>query len=251
MSSISAQLVAVATAIDQINGSGDEVPDAKSRMNPVLDSLASICVRKEKEVYAVAMQLYGNDGSAEGKLVLTIAGNFGVPPEVVSHLQNVLSQLRTISSRCHAFHGDRGMAYPLQYNKIPPPSHSALLASEPLVADLKASIYRHSIDKFASRIEKHYVAFLDFIERLKLYMATASDQDDDTWRRLLDVRAVIVRIFEFVLPTDFKYEKLVSLLDTLSKDVRKVLYSVAVTQWPDAVKRKHPDCVCIFPSNGL
>jgi hypothetical protein len=131
---------------------------------------------------------------------------------------------------------------PTPNNKISPPSHSALLASEPLVADLKASIYRHSIDKFASRIRS--ITWRSWTSsRLKLYMATALDQDNDTWQRLLDVRVAIVAIFKRVLPTDFKYEELVSLLDTLSKDVHKVLNSVAVTQWPDAVKRKHAGCV--------
>jgi hypothetical protein len=70
-------------------------------------------------------------------------------------------------------------------------------------------------------------------------MATALDQDNDTWKTLLDVHALIVGIFEDVLPTDFEYEKLVSFMDTLNKDVRVVLDSDAVTQWADAVKRKH------------
>jgi len=97
MPSISTQLVAVAVAADQIYGSGhyrsSEIPDLPSRLNPILDSLASIYIRKGKgEVYAVATQFHEkNDGSTGGKLALTTAGNSAVPPEVVSHLQSVLS----------------------------------------------------------------------------------------------------------------------------------------------------------------
>jgi hypothetical protein len=151
----------------------------------------------------------------------------------------VFSQLQTIANRFHAFCKDRGVKTPLQYDKISPPSHAPILASEPLVADLKASIYRHSIDKFVSRIKKHYEEFLEFMKRLERYIATALDQDNDTWNTLLDVHALIVAIFEEVLPTDIEYEKLVSFMDVLNEDVRVVLDSGAVTQWADAVKCKH------------
>jgi len=245
MSSISAQFVAVAAATDRIDESGHargtQVSDGRSRLNPVLDSLASICDRKGKgEVYAVAMQLYEkHDGSGGGKLTLTIAGNSRVPPEVVSHLQSVLSQLRTIADRCHAFHKDRGVKHPLQYDKISPPSHAPLLALELLVTDLEASIYRHSIDKFVSCIRKRYMAFMDFMNRLQWYMATVSDQANDTWKSLVAARALIWKIFERVLPTDFKYEELVDCMDALHTEVRVVLDSDAVAKWADAVKRKH------------
>jgi hypothetical protein len=245
MSSISAQFVAVAAAIDRIDESRharrSQVSGGTGRRNPVLDSLASICVRKGKgEGYAVAMQLYEkDDGSGGGKLTLTIAGNYGVPPEVVSHLQSVLSQLRTIADRCHAFHKDRGVKHPLQYDDKMSPPHAPLLASEPLVADLKASIYRHSIEKFVSRIGKRYVKFLDFMERLEGYMANSSDQADDAWNALLKVRSLIVAIFKFVLPRDFKYEELVRVMESLNKRVCIALDSGAATLWADAVKRKH------------
>jgi len=78
----------VTAASDRIDGSthfcDTELLDGRFRSNPILDTLASICVRKGKgEVYAVAMQLHENkDGSAGGKLTLTIAGNSGVPPEL-------------------------------------------------------------------------------------------------------------------------------------------------------------------------
>jgi len=245
MSSISAHLVAVAAASDRIDG-GDqprdaELPDGSFGSNLLLDTLASICVRKGKgEVYAVAMQLYGGrNGGAGGKLTLTIAGDSGVPPEVISHLQSVVSQFQAITARCHTFRKDCSMRYPLKYNKISI-AQLAIIGSAPLITDLKVCIYRHSIEKFVHRIEKRYEAFLDFMERLDLYMDTALDQDDDAWRTLLDVHNTIVAIAKSVLPTDFEYEHLVSVLDTLNRKVRVVLNSDAVTEWPDAMKRKYP-----------
>jgi len=102
------------------------------------------------------------DGNAGGKLTLTIAGNSGVPPEVVPR------QLRTIASRCHSFRKDRGTTYLVTHSSTtkyhPPPIHPPFFVSE-YIADRTASIYRHSIDKFVSRIEKRYVAFPDFIEK--------------------------------------------------------------------------------------
>ena len=245
MSSIPAQFVAVAAATRRIDESGHtrraRVSDDRSRLDPVLDSLASICVRKGKgEVYAVVMQLYEkNDSSAGGKLTLTIAGNSGVPPEVVSHLQSVLSQLRTIANRCHAFHKARGKKFRLKYDQVSPPSHAPIHDSKLLVANLKASLYRHSINKFVSRIEKRYKDFQDFMERLERYRPTALDQDIDTWKALLGVHGVIVAIFEAVDHTDFDYEELVSFVEALHMDVRIVLKSKAATLWADVMKRKH------------
>jgi len=83
-----AQLVAFAAAANCIGRSDFDLRSARlpkrprsHRLDAVLDSLASICIRKGKgEVYAVAMQsCENNDSSAGGKLTLTVAGNCGVP----------------------------------------------------------------------------------------------------------------------------------------------------------------------------
>jgi len=132
-------------------------------------------------------------------------------------------------------------AIPTQTQRNITSSTTDILASEPLVADLKACVYRHSIDKFVGCIEKRYETFLDYIERLKLYMATALGQDNNTWQTLLDARDIITAIIKSVLPTDFEYEQLVSVLDTLNRKVRVVWNSDAVTEWPDNVKRKYAD----------
>ena len=118
------------------------------RLDAVLDSLASICIRKEKgEVYAVAMQSYESiDSRAGGKLTLTISGNSGVPPEVELHLKSVMGQHRRIADGCHKFCKDKGMIYFLRHSEQSAHSGEAIAASRPLVADLRASLYRHSLE---------------------------------------------------------------------------------------------------------
>jgi len=81
------------------------------------------------------------------------------------------------------------------------------------------------------------VVFIDFMERLERYMTTALDQANNTWKALLAVHSLIILISKGVLPTYFKYEGLVSLVDTLHERVRVLLDSGTVTQWADAVER--------------
>ena len=251
-----AQLVAFAAAADWIGGSDFDLRSAglpkhprSRRLDAVLDSLASICIRKGKgEVYAVAMQSYEkNDSSAGRKLTLTIAGNSGVPPEVESHLKSVLGQLQKIADGCHKFHKDKGMIYFLRYKEQPPHSDEAIAASRSLVADLKVFLYRHSLEKFTSRIGKRYKAFIDFIGSLEEHNAL---HGDDAWKTLLVVQKFIMDITKRVQPaTEIEYGELVSLLDTLSKDVRGVLKSkTAIDAWVKAVEGKHASLggVCIF-----
>ena len=235
-----AQLVAFATAVDWISGSDFARRSSRPhRLAVVLDSFASICIRKGKgEAYAVAIQLYeGYDGSAGGKLTLTIAGNSGVPPEVETHLKSVLGQLRMIAHSCHKSYKDNGTKHPLQYREQSPHSGEAIAASGRLVVDLKASLYRHSLEKFTSRIGKRYKAFEVFVGSHEEHKAL---HEDDAWKTLLNVQSMIEMIFEDVLPTNFEYDTLVSLLDTLSEDVRGVLKAeTAITAWLNAVESKH------------
>jgi len=164
---------------------------------------------------------------------------------VESHLKSVLGQLRMIADLCHMLCKDEGMIYFLRYKEQSPHSSEAIAASRPLVADLKVSLYRHSLEKFTSCIGNHYEEFMDFIGRLAEHKAL---HEDDAWKTLLNVQLLITAIIERVLPTDVEYDRLVSLLDTLSKEVRCVLKSkTAITAWLKA-DSKHVSlgCVCIF-----
>ena len=172
-----AQLVAFAAAVDWIGGSDFDLRSAglpnhprSHQLDAVLDSLASIYIRKGKgEVYAVVMQSYEkNDNSARGKLTLTIAGNSGVPPEVESHLKSVLGRLRKIADGYHKFCKDKGRIYSLQYREQSPNPGEAITASRPLAADLKASLYRHSLEKFTHRIGERFKGFIGRLEEHKV-----------------------------------------------------------------------------------
>ena len=204
------------------------------------------------------MQLHENEHNG-GKLTLTIAGDSGVPLEVVSHLKSVFGQLREIADRCHQFYKNEGMNYSLRQRDKSPHSGEALATSTQLVADLKSSLYRHSLEKFISRINKYYKEFMAFIRRLQEHRTQASEEASEeaeaskvaqgSWNALLRVRHSMEFIVEMLLPTDFKYDELVTRLDALQEYVRDVLKSKTdIAMWLEAAKGKHAflGCVCIF-----
>jgi len=244
ISSISAQFVTFAAVTDRTDERDPAistlVSDYGSRLAHILDLLASICVQKGKgEVYAVMMRLHdNNDGGGGGKFTLTTAGNSGVPPQVVSHLQSVLSQVQTISDSCHNSHNDRRTTYPLKYDEISP-FQALILDLEQLVVDLKASIYPHSIEKFVSRIKKRYFGVMDFIRRLDQCATKEMGLANKTWKSLLAVSSLIALITEDVLPTDFVYEDLVTIMDCLNKEVCVILLLRVLTVFVHDVKRKY------------
>ena len=250
MSDVPAQLVAFAAVADSIGDASDRrlggfLDQPSSGLDAVLDSLASICVREGNEVYAVAIQFYNS--SEGGKLTLTIAGNFGVPPQVVSHLEIVWNLLERIVDGCHGIDKkNKGKQYSIRCSDSSPNYRPAIAASRPLVADLKASIYRHSLQKFASRIKNRYQPFMTFMERLEEYMAKASDEDQDAWKSLLSARDFMAYIVKHLLPTEFQYERLVRHLDALNHDVRNVINSTSVSHWPKAVKGKYASLGCVY-----
>ena len=234
----SAQLVAFAAAARLVRSASVFQPF--HRLDAILDSLASICVREGKgEVYAVAMQFYERDDGEGGKLALTIAGNCGVPPQVVTHLEIVWNLLQGIINCYHGVDKNKGKQYSIPCWDPSPDYRPARAASRPLVADLKATIYRHSIEKFTSHIKKRYQPFMTFMERLEEYMSKGPDGDPDVWNSLLQVREILTFILENLLPTEFQYEDLLLQLDALNQDARIVMKSSSVFEWAGAVEGKY------------
>jgi len=107
---------------------------------------------------------------------------------VVSRLEIVWNLLQGIIDGCHGFGKNKGKQYSIRCSEPSPHYRPAIAASRPPVADLKASIYRHSLEKFTSRIKKRYQPFITFMERLEEYKAKASDEDQDAWKSLLSAR---------------------------------------------------------------
>ena len=254
MSRVSAQLVAFAATAGKRRSTGLPVRTQSRRLHGVLDSLASICVRKGKgEVYAIAIQSHENDSEPDyaGTLTFTIAGNYGVQREVISHLQSVLDQLHIIADRCHRFQNEGEKPYP----GLSPHTSRAIIDSQ----HLKESIYRHSLEKFTSRINKRYGPFMAFMARLGKYMARlgkymakgALEEEQKTWETLRHAQEIVKNITNF-LPTKFKYDEMVNWLDMLYCDVREVLGKTAgKTAVSNAVEGKHPWVVGVnLSSNG-
>jgi len=124
------------------------------RLHFILDSLASICVRKGKgEVYAIAIQLQEHNGLG-GTITLTIAGNHGVPNEVSSHLRKVWLQLQEIAQSYYTHYSNQKIS--IQYAEKSPPAREFMAVAKPLISQLKSSLQTLSFSKFASRVNKRY-----------------------------------------------------------------------------------------------
>jgi hypothetical protein len=162
------------------------------RLHFILDSLASICVRKGKgEVYAIAIQLQEHNGLG-GTITLTIAGNHGVPNEVSSHLRKVWLQLQEIAQSYYTHYSNQKIS--IQYAEKSPPAREVMAVAKPLISQLKLVLYKHSFSKFASRVNKRYDKFIDFTEKLEkhLTMVPPTEQHHlDTWDSLLNVKFLV------------------------------------------------------------
>jgi hypothetical protein len=241
---VSAQLVAVAAAFGWPSGpvvsrrTTGSLNSSSHRLHTVLDSLASICVRKGAgEIYAVAMQVDEN----KGKFTVTIAGNKGVPPAVVAHLESVLGQLEGIADAYHRFYKEKGKKYPIEYREESPDPHEAMVASTQLVAELKESIYRHSLEKFTARIDKRYKEFTAFMVKLEQHMDAASDDSKDsvTWENLSDAQHLLNLVSHTIRDPIVDYRKLVTIMDSLNGLIRELVKSMnVIAGWPHAVKGK-------------
>jgi len=152
MSDALEHLVAFASAVSWL----EREPVSRRYEQHVLDSLASICVRKGMgEVYAIAMQLEEDNKRSWGTITLTIAGNHGLPKEVSSYLHKTCQRIQEIAKSCYVYHKNRG-----QSDQRTPPTREALADAKPLVSLLKIDLYNQSFDKFASRLKKRNDEFM-------------------------------------------------------------------------------------------
>lgn len=61
------------------------------------------------------------------------------------------------------------MPYPITYDSNSSPSNEALKGANQLLLRLCCDIYRHSLRKFAARVDKRSSAFFEFAEALEEY----------------------------------------------------------------------------------
>jgi len=190
------------------------------------------------ETILISNDFYG------GKLTLNIAGNYGVEPEVESHLRSVFRQLRTISDRCHRFRERGGQRYGISYTGLSPNPGGAIENSSTQFANLKESIYQHSVKKFSCRIHKRYKPFMAFMARLgECRGKGASEEDQKTWETLRHAQEIVKNIIEF-LSTKFKYDEMVNWLDMLDCEVRECAGRWILLSLRTALKNSqlpHPD----------
>jgi hypothetical protein len=259
-SQLAAHLVAFASRVDRRHGRpcNDErrTPGSKKqsseRLHAILDSLASICVQRKGEVYAIGIQFHERiDGSNGGIVAITVAGNDNVPEAVVKHLKNVWYKLQDIAHQCHQFYTKKREQKPISYRGNSPDSSAALSASEKLVRELEEMVYRHGLEKFTKRVNKRYSEFQDFFKALSAYIEKRDlDQlpDSHLWKTLKLVANALQKVEKLLrthTATTIPFTQLISLMSVLATLIHTLVQSPSVLQWPLLVpgKLKHPKTV--------
>jgi hypothetical protein len=253
-SQLAAHLVAFASRVDQRRGGPAEderrTSDSKKlnteRVHAILDSLASICVRRGKgEVYAIAIQLNQcKDDTNGGTIALTVAGNDNVPEAVVEHLKKVWYKLKDISHQCHQFYTKKREEKSMQYRGESPDSAAALSASKELVLELMEMVYRHSLEKFTSRVNKRYSKFQDWFKELSAYVEKQDLNqlpDSHLWDDLQCVAIGLEEVEELLrahTATTLPFIELIETMSILAESIHKLVRSRSVLAWPLLVPGK-------------
>jgi hypothetical protein len=196
--------------------------------------MASLCVREGKgEVYAVGLQFSEVSGGTNGTITLTIAGNNGVPDEVSNHLHNIWLKLRDIAEVCHIHYNNKGMPYPITYDGDSSPSNEALNGANHLVLRLCCDIYRHSLRKFAARVDKRSSAFFEFAEALEEYWQHQVETDEaarqgfyKAVKFIKTIKAILSRKEE-----DINFNFLSNVMASLQRIVLSLLKSRRLNSW--------------------
>ena len=246
-------LVAFASAGTWLSGGNESHRDSitpstlsSPRMHTVLDAIASLCVRAGKgEVYAVGLQLSEVDGSPNGTITLTIAGNRGVPVEVSKHLRATWMKLQDIAKVYHKHYKDQGAAYSINFANNSPPSKDALHDASEMLLRLKLDFYQYGLQKFVARLDKHYDAFMEFSKRLKEYWLHQPESNIDAKNIFVwatDCIEVIRLLVSGKKMKDIDFNDLVRLVDQLQRLVRSLVTShwQCLASWHGGVAGSKP-----------
>ena len=201
------------------------------RLPTVLDSLASICVRRGKgEAYAIAIQLE-DERKLKGSVTLTIAGNHGVPKEVSDHLDAVWKMVQKIAQLCRKRRREKRNGHAIDYNKE---SHDATATvTEDVivqgVSELNRIIYMHCFEKLDSRIRKYFNRFRSVMAKVNTFVEAApasTEEERSVLTTLSHAYSCIAAIYFEILDSssvNFDFSKLVRFLKILRADVHNIL----------------------------
>ncbi|KDQ10913.1 hypothetical protein BOTBODRAFT_35857 [Botryobasidium botryosum FD-172 SS1] len=103
-------------------------------MVPLVDALAAICVRRDKQAYAVTISL------SPKQITLFVAGNSSVSKEVIGHLEDIWDSVIQISRDVQASPSPQGS----------PPNKNTLV----LAHALANKIHAFSLSHLKKRLEK-------------------------------------------------------------------------------------------------
>lgn len=155
-------------------------PDFGKGPMHILDALALLCVKAKEDVFAVAAQIVHDPvaTSHKGEIVLTVAGNAGVPEETAKHISDLWSDMKQIAyctsrGRNRTTADRAGKSRPREAGERQP-------TQADLCERLSLDVYRFSFDRFSCRLKKGYGNVNKLIKHLKLtrvFPASAQDSD--------------------------------------------------------------------------
>lgn len=103
---------------------------------------------------------------------------------------------------------------------------------------------QHSLKKFASRVNKRYNKFMDFVQKLEKHLAIAPPAEQhlrDAWDTLLQVKRIINYVYRKFLATSSEsldYSELVASMGALQMFVGVLTKSSCTILWPEVVEGK-------------
>jgi hypothetical protein len=146
---------------------------------------------------------------------------------------------------------------PMQYRGKSPDSFAALSAAGALVRELEEMVYRHSLQKFTSRVNKRYKKFRDFIRALKDYVGKRDLNQlphSHLWQTLGRVAGGIWSVEALLrahTATTLPFVDLINKMSAMASLIKMLVQSPSVSQWPLLVpgKLKHSKMVGIWCSH--
>ena len=165
--------------------SGHPFPNDPDRLMDLLDALAAVCIRKEKEqVFFVSLAMDQNAAT------LYVSSNESVPATVISHLYKIRGQLKELRKVV-----EPSPSIPADSETFPDPNKTRSRTDSEL--ELQKTIYEHSYSKLRLRFFKRAPAILEIYETT-MKSLQANDEDAE----LLHLTRWVLELIQGLLQND-------------------------------------------------
>ena len=180
--------------------SGHPFPNDPDGLMDLLDALAAVCIRKEKEqVFFVSLAMDQNAAT------LYVSSNESVPATVITHLHKIRGQLKELRKVL-----EPNPSIPGDNEPSPDPNKSQARTAGEL--EIQKTIYEYSYSKLRLRFSKRAPAILAIYET-----AVKSLQANDKDAKLLRVTYLTLRRIQGLLQDDRPPLSLTELIQTIDE----------------------------------